>query len=439
MDEVLIGITLIASALCIVGGSFLLIRERRSLVQIFGSTLLFFLGLGNAFVPFIATSANDSNADLLTHLATTIFAISLATALFVMLLFAYEFELISSPRRKRHFLISYAVVTVAISIFAWAISNSEFSNGEYWFNYSTIMMWLATAVFALPCTVAIDLLAYRFSPHVKQITGVASVALCIILAFDIVFQIVVSESDSWIWMDVALITPPIVIASLFMMRRIGIVTPVAEPLSLGSKSKYKLLEGRVYVVEERQSHFSFTLFSEILRSRCHDCANDESFACESLDCSKCTLPCPCKGCDLYEGRTRGLVVTRRHPTEVRMEYLIQTTPVIWLSTIPGKDNMDPSKLGLLTDMIVDFLEKSENGVVLVEGMEYLVTSNDFQKVLRAIDRWSEVVMSRSSRLVMSLDPRAFDPKELALIERNREIVKPEDKSTVDRILVAATE
>jgi len=437
LDIALIVITLTASILCMIGGIFLLVRKPRSLVQIFGSILLLFLGIGNAFVPLIASSAGEFNADIFTRVSTTFFAVSLATALFVMLVFTYEFELIVSSRWRKHFITAYSATTAVVSIVALLISDSEFMNGEYWFDYSTMMIWIATAVFALPCAVAIDLLAYRSSPHVKQITGVAAVALCIILAFDIVFQIVGAQSGDWLWMDLALMTPPIVIASLFMMRRIGIVTPVAEPLSKGSKSKYKLREGRVYIVEEKQPHFSFTLFSEILRSRCHDCANDDSFACESLDCSKCTLPCPCKGCGLFEGRTRGLVVTRRHPNEVRMEYLIQTTPVIWLSSIPGKDNMDPSKLGLLTDVIIDFLEKSVNGVVLVEGLEYLVTSNDFQKVLRVIDRWSEVVMARSSRLVMSLDPRAFDPKELALIERNREIVKPEEKSTVDRILATA--
>lgn len=436
MDGLLIGITLIASAFCIVGGSFLLMRKPRSLVQIFGAVLLFFLGFGNAFVPLISTP--ELNVALLfTQIATTLFSVSLATALFVMIIFAYEVELTASLRWKRHFLMSYIAAIVAVSALSLSISNVESNNGMYWLNYSTIMIWLATAVFALPCAVAIDLLAYRSSSHVRQITTVAAVAICIILAFDTVFQIIGAESSDWIWMDVALITPPIVIASLFMMRRIGFVIPVAEPLSKGTKSKYNLLEGRIYLVEERQSHFSFALFSEILHSRCHDCANDESFACESIVCSKCTLPCPCKGCNLYDGRTRGLVVTRRHPTEVRIEYLIQTTPVIWLSSLPGKDNMDPSKLGLLTDMIVDFLEKSENGVVLVEGLEYLVTANDFQKVIRAIDRWSEVAMAKSSRLVISIDPRAFDSKEVALLERNREIVKPEDKATVERILAAA--
>ena len=436
MDDLLIGITLIASALCMVGGGFLLMRKPRSLVQIFGAILLFFLGFGNAFVPLISTPGLNA-ALLFTQIATTLFSVALATALFVMIVFAYEVELMASLRWKKHFLIAYMAAVVAMSALSLTVSNVEPRSGLYWLNYPTIMIWLATAVFALPCAVAIDLLAYSSSSHVRQITTVAAVAICIILAFDIVFQIIGADSADWMWMDIALITPPIVIASLFMMRRIGFVNPVAEPLSKGTKSKYNLLEGRIYLVEEMQPHFSFALFSEILHSRCHDCANDESFACESIVCSKCTLPCPCKGCNLYDGRTRGLVVTRRHPNEVRIEYLIQTTPVIWLSSLPGKDNMDPSKLGLLTDLIIDFLEKSENGVVLVEGLEYLVTANDFQKVLRAIDRWSEVVMSKSSRLVMSIDPRAFDSKEVALLERNREIVKPEDKSTVERILAVA--
>ncbi len=117
-----------------------------------------------------------------------------------------------------------------------------------------------------------------------------------------------------------------------------------------------------------------------------------------------------------------------------MDYLIQTTPVIWLSTIPGKDNLDPSKLSQLTDMIVNFLEKSANGVVLVEGIEYLVTSNDFPRVLRAIDRWSEAVMANSARLVLSLNPKAFDLKEIALIERNREVVDPNNRASIERIL-----
>lgn len=439
MDEVLIVITLAASVLCIMGGAFLLARTPRSLVQIFGSALLFCLGMGNAVVPAVASSGTLADADILAKAATMLFSISLSTAIFVMLLLSFEAKLKNPQNRKKQFVGSYIAVTILIMALSIAVAKSEPSGSGYWFSYGTILLWIATAVFALPSVVAIDILAYKSSSYVKQITGVASVAICIILACNVVFQLIEPTSADWILMDVALVTPPIVTAFLSTMRRIGIVIPVAEPLSKGSKSKFNLIEGRIYVIEEKQPDFSFTLFSEILRSRCHDCANDESFECESLDCSKCTLPCPCKSCKLYEGRTRGLVVTRRHPSEIRLDYFIQTTPVIWLTSIPGKDNMDPSKLGLLTDIIVDFLQKSDNSVVLVEGIEYLVTANDYSKVLKAIDRWSEVAMSRGSRLVLSLDPRAFDTKEIALIERNREIVKPEDRGSVERILAATAE
>jgi len=171
------------------------------------------------------------------------------------------------------------------------------------------------------------------------------------------------------------------------------------------------------------------MFSDILKSRCFDCLDDESFPCESLDCSSCSLPCPCRTCKKYTTRAQGLIVTRQYPKDVRTRYYIQTTPMLWLSTVAGKDNMDPAKLSLLTDFLVSFMERSQNGVVLVDGLEYLVTSNDFLRVLKSIDRWTETAMASRSRLIMSIDPKAFDPKELALLERNREVVRPDAKET----------
>lgn len=205
----------------------------------------------------------------------------------------------------------------------------------------------------------------------------------------------------------------------------AMVMPASERLTSKSKAKYRLLSRHAYLVEEPKPEFAFKMFSEILKARCWDCQNDESFPCESLDCSSCKLPCPCRECKKYRSRPQGLVVTRQFPKEVRAQYFLQTTPVIWLSTVAGKDSMDPAKLSLLTDSLVNFMEKSQNGVVLVEGIEYLVTSNDFLKMLKSIDRWTETAMTSNSRLVISLDPRAFEPRELAMIERNREAVRPD--------------
>jgi hypothetical protein len=202
-------------------------------------------------------------------------------------------------------------------------------------------------------------------------------------------------------------------------------SPASEKMASAMKSKFKLLHRRVYLVEEPKPTFGMELFLDILKGRCFDCANDDSFACESLNCGSCNLPCPCKKCEKYDSRTQGLVVTRQYPIDIRQKYFLQTTPIIWLSTVAGKDNMDPAKLSLLSDFLMSSMEKTQNGVVLVDGIEYLITSNDFQRVLRAIDRWTETAMASRTRLLISVDPKAFDEKELALLERNREVVRPE--------------
>lgn len=201
--------------------------------------------------------------------------------------------------------------------------------------------------------------------------------------------------------------------------------PAPESLASKAKAKYKLLARRAYLVEEPKPDLAFKMFTEILKARCWDCQNDDSFPCESLDCPSCTLPCPCKACDKYKSRPQGLVVTRQFPNEVRKKHYLQTTPVIWLSTVSGADNLDPAKLSVLTDRLVNFMERSQNGVILVDGIEYLVTSNDFQRVLKSVDRWTEVAMTTNSRLIISIDPRAFSQRELAMLERDREIVRPE--------------
>ena len=207
------------------------------------------------------------------------------------------------------------------------------------------------------------------------------------------------------------------------------MAPAAEAMTSSEKAQYKLMHRRVYLVEEAKPDFSFTIFADILKGRCFDCENDDSFPCESLECTSCKLPCPCRECKKYKSRPQGLIVTRQFPNDVRKEHYIQTTPIVWLSSVAGRDNMDPAKLSMLTDFLVNFMERSHNGVVLVDGLEYLATTNDFPRVLKAVDRWAESAMTSSSRLILSVDPRAFEEREIALLEKNKEVVNPEDHET----------
>lgn len=123
---------------------------------------------------------------------------------------------------------------------------------------------------------------------------------------------------------------------------------------------------------------------------------------------------------------QGLCVTRQHPTIIRKEWGLEKTPIIWLSNQLGKVYVNPSNIGILSDTIIRFVEKSGDGVILIDGIEFLVVNNDFDKVLRMVHHVTEAVMENRSRLIVSVDPRTLDTRELALLERNMEIVEVEE-------------
>lgn len=418
-------------------GSYVFLRSERSPAMIFMVLMMYSAAIGNAVIPLLVAAESIDMANLYAKISSIAFSMMLITLLFFVLVFPYNYALIASAKRKRFFFLSYAISVTITSVLVFAIASAvAFSPDEFWISEETLLIFLIVIPIVFIPSLLMDVIIYRTTEYSRGTAKYFSGAILCFVASFVMSVLMGSGPSNWFYINIGLLTGLGLIAYLFLTNKVRMVKPVQEALSVCSKSIYKLLSGRIYVVEEEKPRFAFELFGEILKRRCFDCMNDESFSCESLDCRLCSLPCPCRECKQHKSRTQGLVITRKHPMEVRIDYMIQTTPIIWLTSIPGKDNIDPSKLSLLTDMIVNFIEKSQNGVVIVDGLEYLVTANDFSRVIRAIDRWSEVVMANNSRLVISANPKAFDQKELALLERNREVVKLTDKGSIEKILVA---
>ncbi len=160
---------------------------------------------------------------------------------------------------------------------------------------------------------------------------------------------------------------------------------------LGISRKYSLQPGKCYIVEESPPDLSFDAFVNILSTQ------EEA-------CSKVT----------------GLAISRQHPDLIKQKYGLEKTPIFWLATRAGQDVIAPTNLGILTHTIVKFIDESACGVILLDGLEYLVSNNDFNKALRVINQVMDHVAQSQCRIIIPVDPRAFDPKELALLERNAE-------------------
>ena len=121
-----------------------------------------------------------------------------------------------------------------------------------------------------------------------------------------------------------------------------------------------------------------------------------------------------------EGGRRRLYVTRQHPDHVVRELGPTPVRIVWLSTTIGTDYVDPHNLNSLMTLITGFLDEAggPESAVLVDGIEYLMINNPPERVFKFLDYLDEVIATRRAVLIASIDDRAFDPKELALLERN---------------------
>ncbi len=126
--------------------------------------------------------------------------------------------------------------------------------------------------------------------------------------------------------------------------------------------------------------------------------------------------------DLVNRGFEGLQITRQHPDHVEMTKFEKSPKIIWLSTTLGKDYVDPHNLGSLTTMIHEFVESNEKTVIFVDGLEFLMINNDFSRIIKFIEYVNETVMQNKAVLFLAIDERVFDERELAILERNLEIV-----------------
>jgi chromosomal replication initiator protein DnaA len=127
----------------------------------------------------------------------------------------------------------------------------------------------------------------------------------------------------------------------------------------------------------------------------------------------------------------GLCITRMHPDKVVRDYNINKKSIIWLSKSPAQFSVSPTNLGKLAYTIVQFLKKHKDKrpVVLLEGLEYLISNNNFAKVLRFVDDTHETIVLNQAILILPISPSTYSVKELTLLERN---TKPFDDAYISR-------
>lgn len=127
--------------------------------------------------------------------------------------------------------------------------------------------------------------------------------------------------------------------------------------------------------------------------------------------------------DLLDRGFKGVCITRTEPTKLRQRYLLpQENEIYWL-TQDRKEEYDikPAPEYLMVN-IKNFIDNhgDEPGVILLDGLEYLVTfqGDQFDSYLKVMRRISDLISQSKLILIIPYDPEAISPDRVALFRRS---------------------
>ncbi|HYY48677.1 MAG TPA: DnaA/Hda family protein [Thermoplasmata archaeon] len=124
------------------------------------------------------------------------------------------------------------------------------------------------------------------------------------------------------------------------------------------------------------------------------------------------------------GGSGGLVITRTNPKRVREDHDLVVQRVLWLTDREGseEETIAPA-LERIVYEIEAFIAKDPRGAVLLDGLEYLVSNNSFDAVLKFVRRLLDTFSESRHALIISLGPETLKEQERKILEREMEVIR----------------
>ncbi|MDH7508138.1 MAG: DUF835 domain-containing protein [Methanomassiliicoccales archaeon] len=126
--------------------------------------------------------------------------------------------------------------------------------------------------------------------------------------------------------------------------------------------------------------------------------------------------------DAINRGARGLIVTRSYPPKLKKKYEIRNSMIYWLTNV-GMDNaIRPKDLEELSFKLEKFISTNESALVIIDGLEYMITNNDFTTVLKFVQSLRDQVAIKNAVLLISFNPLTVEPHNLKLLEEEADYV-----------------
>lgn len=117
----------------------------------------------------------------------------------------------------------------------------------------------------------------------------------------------------------------------------------------------------------------------------------------------------------------GLCISTTFPEKLRKEFDIGESDMFWLSDTvsdPSVKTIDPKRLDFeMMRAVSNFFKEIPRGVLMIDGIEYLVVENGFDRVLRFVKKINDLASVSDATIFVPLTPSALGRDEFAMLRK----------------------
>ncbi len=119
---------------------------------------------------------------------------------------------------------------------------------------------------------------------------------------------------------------------------------------------------------------------------------------------------------------RGLIITRMNPKRIRDDF--EKDPrILWLTDKDSSmEKTIPPSLEMIIHKIQEFISEEGNGMVVLDGIQYLISSTNFDSVLRFLRSIIDEMSESKCIFAVSISPETMKEQEISIMEREMEVL-----------------
>ena len=115
----------------------------------------------------------------------------------------------------------------------------------------------------------------------------------------------------------------------------------------------------------------------------------------------------------------GLCMSTTFPEKVRREYGLPDVELYWVSdTNPGPRTLDPKRLDFeIMRALSNFVKNNKGGAIVLDGIEYLVVENSFDRVLKFVKKVNDLASVHDVTMFVPVTSTGLGPEEMTLLRK----------------------